>query len=100
MAIIHVCDIEDPRLAPYTSIREKDLTKGHGGKFIVEGKVTLATLVQRSSFEIESLFLTESRIQPLSDLIEDLPGHVPIFVATQNIMDQVAGFPVHRGVLA
>ncbi|MEO1476548.1 MAG: RNA methyltransferase [Pseudomonadota bacterium] len=100
MAIIHVSDIEDPRLAPYTSIREKDLTKGHGGKFIVEGKVTLATLVQRSSFEIESLFLTKSRLQPLSDLIEDLPGYVPIFVATQNIMDQVAGFPVHRGVLA
>ncbi|MEO0882402.1 MAG: RNA methyltransferase [Pseudomonadota bacterium] len=100
MAIIRISDLEDPRLAPYTSIREKDLTKGHGGRFIVEGKVTLATLVQRSSFEIESLFLTESRLQPLSNLIEDLPGHVPIFVAAQSLMDHVAGFPVHRGVLA
>ena len=38
-------------------MRERDLTNGHGARFIVEGKVTLETLLSRGRFEIESLFL-------------------------------------------
>lgn len=91
---------EDPRLAPYTAIREKDLMHGHGGRFIVEGKVTLETLVRRSRFKPESLFLAESRLAPLEGLIADLPQETPVYVAPQDVMDEVAGFPLHRGVLA
>ncbi|MEO1407043.1 MAG: RNA methyltransferase, partial [Pseudomonadota bacterium] len=100
MTIIHVTDIEDPRLAPFTSIREKDLTNAHGGRFIVEGKVTLDALIRKSRFEIESLFLTQSRLEPLSELLRDVDDRTPVYVAEQSLMDQIAGFPVHRGVLA
>ncbi|WP_233355790.1 TrmH family RNA methyltransferase [Henriciella litoralis] len=90
----------DPRIAPYTSIRERDLTGRADGRFIVEGKVTLDILLARSRFEIESLFLGESRLEPLADLLASVPGNVPIYVAPQSVMDEVAGFPIHRGVLA
>ena len=100
MPVFPITDPADPRLAAYTSIREKDLTTGHGGRFIVEGKVTLETLLTRSRFAVESLFLAESRLAPLAGLLENVPADVPVYTAPQSLMDQVAGFPMHRGVLA
>lgn len=100
MPIILVSDPADPRLSAYTSIREKDLTAGHGGRFIVEGKVTLETLLTRSRFLVESLFLAQSRLEPLAGLLDRVPNHVPVYIAPQDVMDRIAGFPIHRGVLA
>ena len=54
---------DDPRVEAYVSLRERDLTNGHGGRFIVEGKVTLETLLRRSRFEVESLFLCEAGLR-------------------------------------
>jgi len=90
----------DPRVAAFASIRERDLTGGHGGRFIVEGKVTLETLLTRGRFEVESLFLCETRLEPLADLLSRVPADVPVYVAPQGVLDEVAGFPMHRGVLA
>jgi tRNA G18 (ribose-2'-O)-methylase SpoU len=100
MPLFPVRDPADPRVAPYTSIREKDLTSGHGGRFIAEGKVVLETLLTRSRFAVESLFLCETRLAPLAEMLEHLPDDVPVYVAAQDLMDAVAGFPMHRGVLA
>ena len=69
MPVFRLTDADDPRLAPYVSIRERDLTGGHGGRFIAEGKVTLETLLRRSRFAVESLFLCETRLAPLADLL-------------------------------
>lgn len=82
------------------SVRERDLTGGADGRFLIEGKVPLDILLNRSRFEIESLFLCESRLEPLADLLAKVPGRVPIYTAPQDLMDQIAGFPIHRGVLA
>ncbi|QYJ01731.1 RNA methyltransferase [Thalassovita mediterranea] len=100
MKTVFISDAGDPRLAPYVSIRERDLTGRSDGRFIVEGKVTLAILLERSRFEIESVFIGQSRVEPLFEVLAQVPEGVPVYVASQNVMDQVAGFPIHRGVLA
>ncbi len=100
MPVLHVTDAHDPRLDAYGAIRERDLTNGHGGRFIVEGKVTLETLLTRGRFEIESLFLCETRLEPLEGILTQVPAGIPVYVAPQGIMDEIAGFPMHRGVLA
>jgi len=100
MPVFHVTNADDPRVAAYTAIRERDLTNGHGGRFIVEGKVTLETLLTRGRFDAESLFLCETRLAPLADILAKVPERVPAYVAPQGVMDAVAGFPMHRGVLA
>lgn len=82
------------------SIRERDLTRGHGARFIVEGKVTLETLLTRSRFQTESLFLSETRLGPLTDILANAAPDLPIYTAPQAIMDEIAGFPIHRGILA
>jgi tRNA G18 (ribose-2'-O)-methylase SpoU len=97
---IEVDCANDARLEAYTSIREKDLTSGHGARFIIEGKVTLETALRRGRFALESLFLAENRVAPLADLLALVPENVPVYVAPQAVMDAVAGFPMHRGVLA
>ncbi len=95
-----VTSSRDPRVAAFTSIRERDLAGGHSGRFIVEGKITLEALLTRGRFGIESLFLCETRLAPLADLLARVPAGVPVYVASQGVMDEVAGFPMHRGVLA
>ncbi|MEO1100770.1 MAG: RNA methyltransferase [Pseudomonadota bacterium] len=99
MTVIPVQRPDDPRIAPYISIRERDLT-GRDGRFIVEGKVTLRILLTQSRFRPESLFLSKTRLEPLQDLISAIPEGIPIYTAPQTVMDEIAGFPVHRGVLA
>ncbi|MGB3627295.1 MAG: RNA methyltransferase [Henriciella sp.] len=100
MALLTINDASDPRLAPYVSIRERDLTGRPDGRFIVEGRVTLGILAHRSRFEVESVFIGESRVEPLADTLALLPADVPVYVAPQPLMDEVAGFAIHRGVVA
>lgn len=98
--IIHITDRGDPRIAPFVSVRERDLTGGADGRFIVEGKVPLTILLHRSRFAVDSLFLCETRLDPLKSVLEAVPPGIPIYVSPQKVMDSIAGFPVHRGILA
>ncbi len=97
--IFHVASAADPRLAHYLAVRERNLAR-RDGRFIVEGKVTLARLVETSHFPIDSFLIAEPRLASLSDLLAKVDATIPIYTAPQAVMDQVAGFHIHRGVLA
>jgi tRNA G18 (ribose-2'-O)-methylase SpoU len=97
--IVPLTTADDARLAPYRAVKERDLVRASGA-FIVEGKVTLTRLVDASRFEIISLFLAESRVAPMMDLLARLDRQVPVYTAPQAVMDQITGFHIHRGVLA
>ncbi|GJE56022.1 MULTISPECIES: TrmH family RNA methyltransferase [Methylobacterium] len=97
---ITIDDPADPRLAPYASIRERDLV-GRRGRFIVEGEVTLRLMLSPASrFRVESILLSPERLPGLGDLIETMPAPPPVYCASRAVMGAVAGFPMHRGVLA
>jgi len=97
--IIPLTSADDPRLAPYRAVKERDLARA-SGTFIVEGKVTLGRLVEASRFAIESVFLAENRIEPLTPMLAKLDPGVPVYMAPQAVMDGITGFHIHRGVLA
>ena len=97
--IIRIDDPDDPRLAAYRHIRERDLV-GREGRFIAEGRVVLNVLLAQSRFRAESLLLLENRLDGLSDLLPCIPDRVPVYVAGQSVLDAIAGYHVHRGVLA
>src|SRR5690606_13635528 len=92
-------DVEDPRIAAYRDIRERDLV-GRQGKFVAEGKTVLNVLFSNARLEAESVFLRENRVAGAADLLAQVPDHVPVYVASGAVMDQIAGFHMHRGVLA
>ncbi len=55
---IPVDDPEDPRIAAYRQVRERDLVGRRGG-FIVEGAVVLAKAVAAGRHPLESLLIDE-----------------------------------------
>lgn len=99
MDIIRIDDPADPRVAPYLSIRERDLA-GRQGRFIAEGKVVLNVLFSAARFEAESVLVLENRLPGLADTLTLAPSSMPVYAASQPVMDAIAGFHIHRGILA
>jgi len=97
--IIPINDPADQRIAAYTNIRERDLI-GRQGLFVAEGEVVLRVLLTRSRHEPLSIFIAERRLAGLMPLLATVRPSVPIYTAPQAIMDGIAGFPMHRGILA
>lgn len=98
--IVPIVSPDDPRVAAYRKVRERDLA-GRAGLFVAEGEVVLRILLSgRSRFRPVSILLAENRVVPLADLLADVPDAVPVFIAARAVMERIAGFPIHRGVLA
>ena len=97
--IIPIATADDPRIAPYRVLKDRELDRGHG-RFIVEGTIALEKLIRTRRFPIDSLFLCDKRTATLDALIADLDPSIPVYVAPQPVMDALAGYHLHRGVLA
>ncbi len=101
--LIAIEDPADPRIAEFTQIRERDLT-GRSGQFIAEGTVVLRMLAGAHAagrgFRAEKLLLLRNRVEGVADLIDAFPSEVPVYVAEGPVLDAIAGFHLHRGVLA
>jgi tRNA G18 (ribose-2'-O)-methylase SpoU len=101
--LIRISDLDDPRVGAFRDIRERDLT-GREGRFIAEGTVVLRMLATvhggTTGIEAETVLLLENRLDGVRDIIDALPESVPVMIATRPVMDAIAGFPIHRGILA
>ncbi len=89
---------DDPRLDPFRDVRDRDLRARHG-LFMAESERVLRRLV-RTPERLHAILLSPGRWDALRDLLAPLPEAVPIYVADLEIMCAIAGFHVHRGVLA
>ncbi len=97
--IVRIAAVDDPRIADYRQVREADLL-GRRGAFVAEGAVVLRVLVERGRFATRSVLLAEPRVPSFAPLLARLADDVPIFVAPPALMNEVAGFRIHRGILA
>ncbi|QUD87658.1 TrmH family RNA methyltransferase [Phenylobacterium montanum] len=98
-APIAIDDPDDPRIAGYRNIREKDLV-GRQGLFVAEGEVVLRMLLAQSRHAPLSILIAAKRAESLAPLLARASPETPVFAAGQAVMDQVVGFPIHRGILA
>lgn len=96
-------DAADPRIAGFVSIKERDLT-GRQGRFVAEGTVVLRMLAAAHQsgrgFAAEAILLLENRLAGVQEILERFPSTVPVYVANAQVFDAIAGFNMHRGVLA
>ncbi|SCX14685.1 23S rRNA (guanosine-2'-O-)-methyltransferase RlmB [Agrobacterium sp. DSM 25558] len=103
LAFTSITEADDPRIAAFRDIRERDLT-GRQGRFIVEGTVVLRMLAAAhkagGDFEAESILILENRLAGVADILSEFPSDVPIYVATASVLDAIVGFNLHRGILA
>ncbi|THD63310.1 RNA methyltransferase [Phenylobacterium sp.] len=97
--LIPIDDPNDPRLADYLQVRERDLVGRQGG-FIAEGVVVLEKLIRAGRHPLRSVLVAEKRAETLAPMLAELAPEVAVYAAGQAVMDAVVGFHIHRGVLA
>ncbi len=99
MTPILISNPDDPRIAAFRNVRERDLV-GREGRFVAEGKVVLNVLFAARRFEAESVLILDKRLAGMTETLAAAPPGLPIYVADQATMDAIAGFHIHRGILA
>ncbi|HEV7861343.1 MAG TPA: RNA methyltransferase [Acidimicrobiia bacterium] len=103
MEPVPVTDPDDPRVDDYRELhdaraRRRMETGGAGaGFFVAEGAHALRRLLA-SGRRIRSVLIDGLRLEALGGELADLEA--PVLLADQPTLRAVAGFPVHRGVLA
>ncbi|GAA1296242.1 rRNA methyltransferase [Planotetraspora silvatica] len=96
--VIPVEDAADPRLADYTRLRDVDLRKsleGARGLFLAEGEKVIRRAVA-AGHPVRSVLTTAKWLGHLADVIEG----VTVYLVSDEVMEGVTGFQVHRGALA
>jgi tRNA G18 (ribose-2'-O)-methylase SpoU len=94
----------DPRIADFIALTDMDLrlrTEHAAGLFIAEGFLVLERVIA-AGLSIRVILTDRKRASRVEQLISSIPAdHRPdIAIAAPDLLEQITGFRVHRGVLA
>lgn len=93
-------DPDDPRLVDYRDLTDAELRarrEADEGLFVAEGVHVIRRLV-RSAYPVRSVLVAPRKLEALR---EDLAGlTAPVYVASQDVLNRVVGFNIHRGAVA
>ena len=92
----------DPRLADYRSLNDQAFRRRYEDdeSFIVEGYVAIDRLLE-SGHAVRSVLLAPSRVERFAAHAATLAAlGVPVYVAERDVIAEVVGFDLHRGVIA
>jgi tRNA G18 (ribose-2'-O)-methylase SpoU len=95
MPVISIQSPDDPRLADYRALKERELAD-QGGKFIAEGEQLVRRLLN-SKFAVDSILLSQRRVAEIAPLA---PPSTPIFALSDQAIATLLGFKFHSGVMA
>ena len=99
MRVEEIRDLDDPRVAPFRNLRDKEL-RAAGELFLVEGRLGVRRLLAEPAFRPHSFFLTPAALERLGDALASLGDATPVYRGSQALLNQVVGYPLHRGCLA
>ena len=94
--LIEVDDRCDERLRDFAGLRDAQLRRDED-RFIAEG-LKIIERAFAAGCTPRSLLLQPRWLEGLRHVLEDWP-EVPVYVATETMIEQVSGFHVHRGAL-
>ena len=92
--------LADARVDDYRDVRDADLRGG--GRFVVEGRLNVRRLVEVSPYRVVSMLVTPTALEALGDCAKRV-AEAPdgrVFVASQEVLNGVVGYNMHRGCLA
>ena len=92
---IPITDLHDPRLRPYTALKDRQLAT-EAGLFICEGEHNVRRLLA-SKHKAVSLLVAEHRLDVFA---KDIPSDTTVYTAPNELLSSVVGFDFHLGVLA
>lgn len=99
MPVHQITDPDDDRIADYRALTDVELRtrwEPPHGLFIAEGELVLRRAL-RAGYPARSYLVEAKRVEQITDLDT---GDAPVYAATPDVLRQVTGFHVHRGVLA
>ena len=94
---IRVDSLDDPRVAAYRHIGDPDRLL-ELGVFVAEGRLVVRRLIDLRHWDVESILVTQPAMDSLADVLPRTTA--PLYVAEQEVMNDLAGFNIHRGCLA
>jgi tRNA G18 (ribose-2'-O)-methylase SpoU len=99
MTVERIERAEDPRVALYRSVRDAELMRAHG-VFVAEGRATVRRVLDDHRYRVHSILVTEAARQALDESPATVGHDVPILLCTPRVLEEIAGYDVHRGCLA
>ena len=88
----------DPRIDVYRAMTDAERLD-RLGLFVAEGRLVVQRLLTASRFRATSVLVTPTALGALRATLDAVPD-VPVFVAAQEVMNHIVGFPIHRGCVA
>ena len=92
--------VADPALADYRALTDVELRRrsepAHG-IFIAEGELVIRRAL-RAGYPMRSALMTQRWLSSVADFVADID--VPLYVGSEELLESVTGFHVHRGALA
>lgn len=104
MQIIEFSDLNDPRLIDYMGLKDLQLrshTEVERGVFLAESKLVVERAL-RADFRPLSFMMSKKWLPQFEELEMSYPhlAELPIFVGSDELLEDVTGFHLHRGMLA
>ncbi|MFM8649077.1 MAG: TrmH family RNA methyltransferase [Actinomycetota bacterium] len=92
-------DPSDPRLADYIGLSDRDINRRRENErfFIAEGPEVVRRLVA-SGLDIRSIVVSSNRVADMREAL--VATSAPVYLAERSVVSAVAGFDLHRGVIA
>ncbi|MCL2802386.1 MAG: RNA methyltransferase [Micrococcales bacterium] len=100
--IIEVDEAGEPSLDPYLRLTDVQLRRRiepERGLFMAESVEVLGRALD-AGIEPISLLMTPKWVDRLEPMLARLPASVPVLVGSEQLLQQVTGFRMHRGVIA
>jgi tRNA G18 (ribose-2'-O)-methylase SpoU len=97
---VFIDNADDPRLADYRALTDVELRKRSEpaeGIFIAEGELVMRR-ARRAGYPLRSVLTSERWLPSIAELVSD--SDAPVFVGSEELLEGITGFHVHRGALA
>ena len=103
---IVIDDQDDPRIAMFRDVRDKDL-RGRDRQFMAESDLVIRRLL-RTPEKLAAILCSDAKFESLRPALHDAASVMhtrdqqlaPVYIAPLPLMVDIAGFHIHRGVLA
>jgi tRNA G18 (ribose-2'-O)-methylase SpoU len=100
VSVLEITDPADPLLSDYqdlTDVALRTVLEPEHGIFIAEGELVIRRAL-RSGYRMRSALMSRRWYETLDPALAEAGGE--LYVAAEEVLEQVTGFHVHRGALA
>ena len=95
--LTRIQSLDDPRVEGYRHVADQKWLIDHA-LFVAEGRLVVRRLLDLRQWPVESILVTPAAALNLADVIDS--GTAPVYIVEQALMNDIAGFNIHRGCLA